>query len=204
MKRINKRWLHDHINDPFVKKANTEGYRSRAAYKVIEIDKKYSIFRKGQVVVDLGAAPGAWSQVAKARIGSKGKVIAVDMLKMEHLAGVEFVQGDFQRQETIEELIKLLDGKPLDLVICDMSPNITGVATVDQARATALGEDVLKFCKECLSPQGTLLIKLFQGENFGTFVGFAKKTFKKIILKKPYASRQKSKEIYLLCRELIS
>ncbi|MBI2285869.1 MAG: RlmE family RNA methyltransferase, partial [Nitrosomonadales bacterium] len=167
--KTSKQWMREHINDPFVQLAQKEGYRSRAAYKLLEIDAKDRLLKPGTVVVDLGATPGGWSQVAASKVGRSGKVIALDLLPLDPLAGVEFIQGDFRDDTVLKQLEGLLQGKPVDLVISDMAPNICGIASADQARAMHLAELAMEFALEHLKPAGSFLVKVFQGEGFEEF-----------------------------------
>lgn len=198
--KTSKAWMREHINDPYVQKAKAEGYRSRAAYKLLELDKKDRLLVPGQLLVDLGAAPGSWSQVAVARLGSKGRVVAVDLLPMEPLPGVRFVQGDFREQEVLDALIKALGGRKADLVISDLAPNISGIGVSDQARSMYLCELALEFARQCLKPGGALLVKVFQGAGFTEFLADMRKSFVKVGSRKPEASRGRSSEMYLLGR----
>lgn len=196
--KTSKAWMREHVNDPYVQKAKAEGYRSRAAYKLLELDKKDRLCAPGQLVVDLGAAPGSWSQVAAARLGARGRVVAVDLLPMEPLPGVHFIQGDFREQEVLDALLAALGGSKADLVISDLAPNISGIAMSDQARAMYLAELALEFARECLKPGGTLVVKVFQGAGFTEFLGAMRKAFAKVVSRKPEASRGRSSEMYLV------
>ena len=196
--KTSKAWMREHINDPYVQKAKAEGYRSRAAYKLLELDKKDRLLVPGQLLVDLGAAPGSWSQVAVAKLGSKGRVLAVDLLPMEPLPGVHFVQGDFREQEVLDALIKALGGRKADLVISDLAPNISGIGVSDQARSMYLCELALEFARHCLKPGGSLLVKVFQGAGFTEFLAGMRKSFAKVGSRKPEASRGRSSEMYLI------
>jgi len=198
--KTSKAWMREHINDPYVQRAKAEGYRSRAAYKLLELDKKDRLLLSGQLVVDLGAAPGSWSQVAVARLGSRGRVVAVDLLPMEPLPGVQFVQGDFREQEVLDALIVALRGRKADLVISDLAPNISGIGVSDQARSMYLCELALEFARQCLKPGGSLLVKVFQGAGFIEFLAGMRKSFVKVGSRKPEASRGRSSEMYLLGR----
>ena len=195
-----KRWLKRHFNDPYVQKAQREGFRSRAAYKLLEIQDKDRIFRPGQMVVDLGAAPGGWTQVAARLIGDKGHVFAMDILPMDSMAGVDIIEGDFREDETLNRLMDLLAGREVDLVISDMAPNVTGVAAVDQPRSIYLCELALEFARESLKPGGDFLVKVFQGEGFEPFLKEMRASFNKVVTRKPEASRSNSREVYLLAR----
>lgn len=196
--KTSKAWMREHINDPYVRRAKAEGYRSRAAYKLLELDEKDRLFVPGQLLVDLGAAPGSWSQVALAKLGSKGRVVAVDLLPMESLPGVRFVQGDFREQEVLDALLLAMSGRKADLVISDLAPNISGIGVSDQARSMHLCELALEFARQCLKPGGSLLVKVFQGAGFTEFLAGMRKSFVKVGSRKPEASRGRSSEMYLL------
>lgn len=199
--KTSKQWMHEHVNDPFVQLAKKEGYRSRAAYKLLEIDAKDRLLKPGTAVVDLGATPGGWSQVAAARVGRNGKVIALDLLPLDPLAGVDFIQGDFREDAVLKQLEELLHGKPVGLVISDMAPNMSGVASADQARALHLAELAMEFALEHLSPEGSFLVKVFQGAGFEGFLKLMRSRFNKVATRKPKASRDRSSEVYLLASE---
>lgn len=196
--KTSKQWMREHINDPFVQLAQKEGYRSRAAYKLLEIDARDHLLKTGTVVVDLGASPGGWSQVAAARAGRSGKVVALDLLPLTPMTGVEFIQGDFRDDAVLRQLEDLLQGKPIDLVISDMSPNICGVASADQARAMHLAELAMEFALAHLKPEGNFLVKVFQGAGFEDFFKLMRSRFSKVVTRKPKASRDRSSEVYLL------
>ena len=196
--KTSKAWMREHVNDFFVKQAKKEGYRSRAAYKLLEITEKDQILKPGLTVVDLGAAPGSWSQVASHKIGRSGKVIAVDILEMVPLPGVEFIQSDFREECAIVELKKHLGDDQLDLVISDMSPNMSGIVISDQARSMYLAELALAFSMEQLNYGGNFLVKVFQGRDFDQFLFDMRAGFKNVIIRKPKASRDRSNELYLL------
>ncbi|MDP1557965.1 MAG: RlmE family RNA methyltransferase [Nitrosomonas sp.] len=191
-------WMKEHVNDFFVKQARKEGYRSRAAYKLLEINERDKLLRPGMTVVDLGATPGSWSQVVTSIIGKKGKIIALDILEMVPLTGVLFIQGDFTEEATLNELKKNIADLPLDLVISDMSPNVSGIKVSDQARSMHLAELALEFSMERLNPEGSLLVKVFQGRDFDQFLQSMRARFNRVIIRKPKASRDRSKELYLL------
>jgi len=201
--KTSKAWMREHVSDPYVQKAKAEGYRSRAAYKLLELDKKDRLLAPGQLVVDLGAAPGSWSQVAAAKLGPRGRVVAVDLLPMEPLPGVRFIQGDFREQAVLDALLLALGGTKADLVICDLAPNISGIAVSDQARVMYLAELALEFARQCLNPGGSLLVKVFQGAGFPEFLGMMRKAFAKVGSRKPEASRGRSSELYLLGKGLL-
>lgn len=193
-------WLQEHFKDQYVLKSQQDGYRSRAAYKLLQIQEKDKIIKPGMTVVDLGAAPGGWSQVARQFIGSKGKVVALDILPMEQLAQVEFIQGDFQEESVLNELLALINNEPVDLVISDMAPNITGVKAVDQPKSIYLLELAIELADQVLKPEGALLMKVFQGEGFQPLLADLRQRYKKVITRKPDASRTRSSEVYLLAK----
>jgi 23S rRNA (uridine2552-2'-O)-methyltransferase len=196
--KTSKQWMREHINDPFVHLAQKEGYRSRAAYKLLEIDAKDHLLKPGMVVVDLGATPGGWSQVAARQVGRGGKVIALDLLPLDPLAGVDFIQGDFREKVVLKQLEALLQGKHVGLVISDMAPNMSGVPSADLARAIHLAELAMEFALEHLKPGGSFLVKVFQGVGFEDFLRLMKSRFAKVVTRKPKASRDRSSELYLL------
>jgi len=196
----NKQWLKDHVSDEYVRRAQREGYRSRAVYKLQEIDERNHLLKPGQTVVDLGAAPGSWCQYAINRLGEKGRLVALDLLVMDSIDGVEIIQGDFTEQEVLEHLLATLNGRAVDLVLSDMAPNISGIASSDQARSVYLLELALDFCGQVLRPGGALLVKAFQGEGFPEFQKVLKQRFETVKSRKPKASRAKSREIYLLAQ----
>ena len=195
-------WLNEHVNDTYVQQAKAAGYRSRAAYKLMEIDDKDGLIRAGDVIVDLGATPGGWSQVAARRLQGKGRVIAVDLLEMEALRDVTFVHGDFREEQVLLALEELLAGDRPGLVLSDMSPNISGIAISDQARAIHLAELALDFARNWLQPDGGFLVKTFQGHGFDGFLQEMRQTFKTVSSRKPDASRDRSPEVYLLGKVL--
>jgi 23S rRNA (uridine2552-2'-O)-methyltransferase len=192
------RWLQRHVSDPFVKRAQKEGYRSRAAFKLEELDQTDHLLRAGMAVVDLGAAPGGWAQYAARRLGGRGRIVALDILPMEPIAGVDFIRGDFTESQVLDSLKAHLAGASVDLVISDLSPNITGVAASDQAKTIYLAELALEFAAEALKPGGNLLLKTFQGEGYSELHRRMKTQFDKLLTRKPKASRAESREIYLL------
>ncbi len=194
------RWLKEHFNDPYVYKAQAEGYRSRAVYKLIEIEERDHLFKKGMTVIDLGAAPGGWSQVIANRIGQQGLVIAVDILPIDPIDRVIFIQGDFQEESVVEQIRATLLDRQVDLVASDMAPNMSGTKAVDQPRAIYLAELAFDFAKEVLKPEGSFLVKVFQGEAFDTYLKMLKTYFKQVIVRKPKASRGRSAEVYLVCK----
>lgn len=196
--KTSKAWMREHVNDTYVKRAQSEGYRSRAAYKLAQIAGRDKLLKPGMIVVDLGAAPGGWSQVAAQQVAPGGRVIAVDVLEMPALPGVTFIRGDFHDDATLAELERLLAGTAVDLVISDMAPNISGIASVDQTRAMGLAELALDFAVNHLKPQGNFLVKLFQGAGFDEFVKVLRGHFGQVVTRKPEASRSRSSEVYVL------
>ncbi|MCP8900160.1 23S rRNA (uridine(2552)-2'-O)-methyltransferase RlmE [Gilvimarinus xylanilyticus] len=198
--KSSKRWLQEHFSDQYVKQSQRDGYRSRASYKLVEIDKKDRLFRPGMTVVDLGAAPGGWSQVAAERVGHKGRVFASDILEMDSIAGVEFIQGDFTEDSVFEELMAAINGAPVDLVISDMAPNMSGVGAVDQPRAMYLVELALDMARQILTPGGDFVAKVFQGEGFEPWLAEVRASFTKVVTRKPDASRARSREVYIVGR----
>ncbi|MDD2832670.1 MAG: 23S rRNA (uridine(2552)-2'-O)-methyltransferase RlmE [Methylotenera sp.] len=196
--RTSKAWMQEHLNDPYVKLAQKEGYRARAAYKLIEIDDKDKLIRPGMTVVDLGSAPGSWSQVAVQRLKGQGKVIALDILEMQPIAQVTFIQGDFREEAVLRQLEGALNKTQVDLVIADMAPNISGVKDVDQAGAAYLTELALDFSKDWLKPSGNFLVKVFIGAGFEEILQSMRQLFDKVVTRKPKASRDRSSEVYLL------
>ena len=199
--KTSKQWMMEHVNDVYVQRAKAEGYRSRAAYKLIEVAARDKLLKPGMVVVDLGAAPGGWSQVAAAKVGAGGRVIAVDLLPMDSLRNVTFLQGDFRDEAVAQALERELAGRPIDLVLSDMSPNISGIALSDQARAMHLAELALEFAVKHLKPGGSLLVKVFQGSGFQEFLREMRSRFMHVMTRKPEASRGRSNELYLLGKE---
>ena len=190
--------MQEHLNDAFVKQAKKDGYRARAAYKLIEIDDKDHLIKPGMAVVDLGSAPGSWSQVVAHRLKGQGKIIALDILPMVGIAGVDFIQGDFREDAVLAELEDHLNGQPIDLVISDMAPNISGISSVDQANAAYLTELAVDFSLKWLKPNGNFLVKVFIGSGFEEIVKLMRESFEKVVTRKPKASRDRSSEVYLL------
>ncbi|MCL2589853.1 MAG: RlmE family RNA methyltransferase [Betaproteobacteria bacterium] len=199
--KTSKAWVHEHLTDPYVRRANAEGYRTRAAYKLIEINERDHLLRPGAVVVDLGAAPGSWCQVVAGHYPD-GRVLALDLLPMAPVAGVDFLQGDFSDEAVLAELVRRLKGQRVDLVLSDMAPNISGVVAADQARSIMLCELALDFAVNHLRPDGSFLVKVFQGEGFMDFRGETERCFQAVRVRKPKASRDRSAEVYLLCEGL--
>lgn len=196
--KTSKAWMHEHVSDPYVQRAKAEGWRSRAAFKLMEIDDRDRLLRPGMVVVDLGAAPGGWSQVAAKRVGSGGRVLALDLLAMAPVAGVEFFQGDFREDAVLTELTFRLGGRPVDLVISDMAPNISGIALSDQARSMHLAELALEFAVRHLKLGGNFLVKVFEGAGSAAFRKVMNAAFDKVVVRKPKSSRDRSNEVYLI------
>lgn len=205
-KKVNKAWLNDHVNDPWVKLAQKEGYRARAAYKLKEIDDTLGLIQPGHRVVDLGSAPGAWSQYVRRKLSPQGAavgaldgtIIAIDLLPMEPIEGVQFLQGDFRDADMLSQLESLVGGRPLDVVVSDMAPNLSGVATVDAARVAHLIELAVEFAKQHLKPDGSLVVKVFHGSGYSQLVQLFKETFRTVKPIKPKASRDRSAETFLV------
>jgi 23S rRNA (uridine2552-2'-O)-methyltransferase len=198
--KTNKAWITEHVNDAYVQRARAEGWRSRAAFKLTEVDDKDKLLRPGMTVVDLGSAPGSWSQVAARRVAPGGRLVALDLLPMDPLHGVHFIQGDFREDEVLQALADALEGRQVDLVLSDMAPNMSGIAVVDQARVMLLAELTLDFCAQHLKPGGDMLVKVFQGDGFMELRKALQEQFRTLQMRKPAASRNRSAEIYLLAR----
>ena len=201
-KGSSRRWMHEHLNDEYVKKAQKEGYRSRAVYKLLEIIDKNQILTKGDRVLELGAAPGGWSQVAAKIVGKTGQIIANDILPIEEIPGVDFLQGDFTEMSVYEALISLTKGQKINTVLSYMAPNMSGQLSVDQPKSMYLAELALDIAIKTLTPNGHFLVKVFHGDGFDAYVQIVRQNFKKVAIKKPMASRAKSKEVYLLASQL--
>jgi 23S rRNA (uridine2552-2'-O)-methyltransferase len=199
--RSSARWLKEHFADPFVQKAQSEGWRSRAVFKLEEIDRRMKLLKPGAVCLDLGAAPGAWSQYAARRVGARGRVVATDILPMPELPGVEFVQGDFREPEVFDRLLHLLPERQVDVLLSDMAPNLSGVDAIDQPRTMHLAELALEMAASILKPGGNALIKVFQGAGFVELLRDARRQFGRVKLLKPEASRSRSPEMYLLAMQ---
>jgi len=197
-------WLKEHHDDAYVLQARRDGYRSRAVYKLIEIQQKDQILKPGQFVLDLGAAPGGWSEYVAQFAGSKGRLIAVDLLPIEPIGGVEFIQGDFTEVKILDQILDLVDKRSLDLVLSDMAPNISGIETIDQPKSIYLAELAFELARDCLNQDGSFVVKLFQGEGFEEITSAFRLTFKSVKFRKPKASRARSREIYAVCRGLKS
>ena len=202
MKRTksSKRWLQEHFDDVYVKKAQAEGYRSRAVYKLKEVDEKESLLKPGMTVVDLGAAPGGWTQYVSERLQGRGRVIALDILPMDALPDVDFILGDFREDEVLQKLMDLIPERGVDLLLSDMAPNMSGTTAIDIPRAMYLVELAFDFAEKMLKPGGSMLIKIFHGVGFDDLVKQARASFEKVVIRKPLASRARSKETYLLAK----
>lgn len=205
--RSNRAWIERHINDPFVKRSRAEGYRARSVYKLTELDDKEHLLHKGMTVVDLGAAPGSWTQIVRERLLGKdgkvdGRIIAMDILPMDPIEGVTFLQGDFREQEVADKLAEILDGDKVDVVLSDMAPNLSGIAAADAARSLLLNELAHEFCMAHLKKNGVFVTKAFQGSGYSQFIEALKRDFKKVYTRKPAASRDTSAEVYVIAREL--
>src|SRR2546428_8831871 len=200
--KSSKAWLRRHVNDPYVHRAKAQGYRSRSAYKLIEIAKRDKLARPGDDVVDLGAAPGGWAQALAERVGRSGRIIAVDLLEIAPIPGVAVVHGDFRDEEVLQRIEAVLDGRSLDLVVSDMAPNLSGVSATDQARSIHLCEMALEFARRHLKPQGAFLVKGFQGTGYPAFLAAMRGVFVAVASRKPGASRGDSREMYLLGKRL--
>jgi len=207
-KKLNKNWLHDHINDPYVKQAQKDGYRARAAYKLKEIDEVDKLIKPGQIIVDLGSTPGSWSQYARNKLagqeggGIHGMIIGLDILPMDPIADVHFIQGDFREQESLVQLERLLAGRKVDLVLSDMAPNLSGIAIADAARVEEIIDLAIEFAQNHMKPSGVLLAKCFNGRGYNEVLSKFRLSFETVASRKPKASRDKSSEIFLLGRNL--
>ena len=197
--KSSKRWLQEHHQDEYVQKARAQGYRSRAVFKLDEMQRKDQLLKPGQLVLDLGAAPGGWSEYASRIVGDSGRVIALDLLPIEPIAGVEFLQGDFTEQETLDRLLALLGDSRVDLVLSDMAPNLSGMDSVDQPRSIYLAELAFELASEFLSKNGVFVVKIFQGEGSDALISSFRSRFRSVKLRKPDASRSRSREIYAIC-----
>ena len=191
-----KGWLKEHFDDEYVKRSQREGYRSRACYKLLELNEKDRLIKPGMTVIDLGSAPGGWSQVAAQLVGHKGRVIASDILHMDSLAGVDFVQGDFTEEQVFDSIMQIIGDSPVDLVISDMAPNMSGMAAVDQPQSMYLGELALDMARQVLKPGGAFVAKVFQGEGFDQLLRDMRTSFSTVQSRKPAASRARSREVY--------
>lgn len=198
--KSSSRWLQEHHGDLYVKRSKEDGYRSRASYKLIELDNQDAILTKGMTVIDLGAAPGGWSQIAVEKVGDTGVVIASDILPMDSLAGVEFVQGDFTEEEVLENILTKLGNREVDLVISDMAPNMSGVKEVDIPRAMLLVELAIDLARQVLRKDGSFVTKVFQGEGYDAFIKECRTSFKQVKIRKPESSRARSREVYIVAK----
>lgn len=198
--KTSKHWLKEHFDDQYVKKSQEDGYRSRASYKLLELNQKDRLMKPGMTVIDLGAAPGGWSQVAADCVGDKGMVIASDILAMDAMAGVEFVQGDFTEENVLNEILNRLNQRPVDLVISDMAPNMSGMSDIDQPRAMYLVELAFELAHQVLAPGGAFVAKVFQGEGADTLMRDMRKHYKSFVARKPSASRARSREVYWVAK----
>ena len=196
--KSSRRWLDERLKDKYVKDIADSGYRSRASYKLLEMQEKDSFMRPGMTIVDLGAAPGGWSQIALSAVGAKGKILATDILPMEPITGVDFIQGDFSNEEVFDDLVLRIGDSPVDLVISDMAPNISGISAIDQPRCIYLAELALEFARSILKPGAYFLVKVFQGEGTDAYKAHVLRYFQKVKIRKPNASRARSKEFYFL------
>lgn len=194
------RWLKEHVNDPFVKQAQKDGYRSRASYKLKELSDKDKLIKPGMLVIDLGSAPGGWSQVASELVGDHGKLIASDILPMDPLPGVDFIQGDFTEEAVFDQIMAAIGGQPVDVVISDMAPNLSGISSADQAASIYLIELALDMANQVLKPQGSFVAKAFQGEGYDAFVAQVREQFDSVVIRKPDSSRARSREVYVVGR----
>lgn len=205
--RSNRAWIERHINDPFVKRSRADGYRARSVYKLIELNDKEKLIKPGMTVVDLGAAPGSWTQVVRKKLAGKdgevrGKIIAMDILPMDPIDGVTFLQGDFREQEVADQLSAIVGDRQVDLVLSDMAPNLSGIAAADAARCLLLNELALEFCLLHLKDNGVFVTKVFQGSGFSQYVETLKKHFKTVLTRKPEASRDSSAEVYMVAKHV--
>ena len=193
-------WLQEHVNDPYVKQAQKDGYRSRSSYKLIQLNEKDRLLRPGMLVVDLGSAPGGWSQVAGRIVGAKGRVVATDILHMDPVPNVEFIQGDFTEEAVLKQVLAALGGNKPDLVVCDLSPNISGIDSADQASSMYLVELALDMVRQVLQPDGNFVAKVFQGAGSDDYLKQVRTSFDKVAVRKPAASRARSREVYVVAK----
>jgi len=192
------RWLKEHVNDPFVKQAQKDGYRSRASYKLKELNEKDKLIKPGMLVIDLGSAPGGWSQIASELVGEQGKLIASDILPMDPLPDVDFIQGDFTEEAVFDEIMRAIANRPVDVVISDMAPNLSGISAADQAASIYLIELALDMAQQVLKPKGSFIAKAFQGEGYDAFVTLVREQFETVVIRKPDSSRARSREVYVV------
>jgi 23S rRNA (uridine2552-2'-O)-methyltransferase len=198
--KTSQKWLDEHVNDPYVKRAQADGYRSRASYKLIEINEKDKLIRPGMMVMDLGSAPGGWSQIVGPWVGDKGRVIASDILPMDSLPDVDFIQGDFTEEAVFDEIMRVLDGRDVDVVISDMAPNMSGVNATDQYSSMYLVELALDMARQVLRPKGSFCAKVFQGVGYDEYLKDVRSSFDKVMIRKPSASRARSREVYIVAK----
>jgi len=198
--KSSRRWLEEHINDPYVKQAQKDGYRSRASYKLLELNEKDKLIRPGMLIMDLGSAPGGWSQVAAHLVGHDGRVLATDILPMDSLANVDFIQGDFTEETVFNQILSQLNGKRPDLIMSDIAPNISGIDSADQASSMYLLELALDMVRQVLKPKGNFVTKLFQGEGSDEYLKDLRTSFEKVVIRKPGASRPRSREVYVVAK----
>jgi 23S rRNA (uridine2552-2'-O)-methyltransferase len=198
--KSSSQWLQEHVNDPYVKQAQRDGYRSRASYKLLQLNEKDKLIRPGMLIVDLGSAPGGWSQVVERLAGDQGRIVATDILPMDPLKNVEFLQGDFTEEAVLHEILRLLGGHKPDLVLCDIAPNITGIDSADQAASMYLAELALDFARQALKRQGDFVVKVFQGAGSDAFLKDLRSSFDKVLVRKPAASRPRSREVYVVAK----
>jgi 23S rRNA (uridine2552-2'-O)-methyltransferase len=198
--KSSSQWLQEHVNDPYVKQAQRDGYRSRASYKLLQLNEKDKLIRPGMLIVDLGAAPGGWSQVVGRLAGDQGRIVATDILPMDPLKNVEFLQGDFTAEAVLHQVLDLLGGRKPDLVLCDIAPNITGIDSADQAASMYLAELALDFARQALKRQGDFVVKVFQGAGSDAFLKDLRSSFDKVLVRKPAASRPRSREVYVVAK----
>ncbi len=199
--KSSNRWLQEHVNDPYVKQAQRDGYRSRAAYKLLELNEKDRLIRPGMLIMDLGSTPGGWSQVAGRLVGDNGRVIATDILKMDSLENVDFILGDFTEQAVFDQILDALGERKPDLVISDMAPNLSGIDSADQASSIYLLELALDMARRVLKPKGNFVAKVFQGEGSDEFLKDLRTSFEKVVIRKPAASRPRSREVYVVAKD---
>ncbi|WP_068988616.1 23S rRNA (uridine(2552)-2'-O)-methyltransferase RlmE [Kangiella sediminilitoris] len=196
--KSSQRWMKEHFDDPYVKRSQKEGYRSRAVYKLEELDKKYKLIKPGCTIVDLGAAPGGWSQYAAYKVGDKGKIFALDILQMDPLPDVDFIKGDFREEAVLNQLMSAIGEQKATLVLSDMAPNMSGMDAIDQPKAMYLAELALELARDVLSQGGSYVVKVFQGEGFDEYIRECRASFSKVMIRKPDASRDRSREVYVI------
>jgi 23S rRNA (uridine2552-2'-O)-methyltransferase len=200
LSKSSRRWLQEHVNDPYVKQAQKDGYRSRSSYKLIELNERDRLIRPGMLIMDLGSAPGGWSQVAGRLVGDKGRVLATDILPMDPLKNVDFIQGDFREEAVLNQILEQLNGSKLDLIISDIAPNISGIESADQASSIYLVELALDMARRVLKPKGNFVAKVFQGSGSEAYLKELRTSFEKVSIRKPAASRPRSREVYVVAK----